>query len=929
MKHTRRILSVFLAVLMVVVVLPVVFGVEIVESGTCGQDGDNVTWKLDSEGTLTISGLGAMKDYNDNIIEGTESPFSQNPRIISVIINDGVTRIGDKTFPLCENLRNVSIPDSVKSIGAYAFERCCLWDLYIPDSVKSIGQNAFALCAGPTTILVDADNPVFASDDNGCLYNKDKTTLIRYPAGNERSSFSVPETVTSIESHAFSNCKDLITVTIPDNVVSIGCYAFGECSFLTNVSIGQNVQSIEDYTFCHCDSLTSLSIPHNVTAIGDYAFIYCNQLTNVTIPNRVTSIGNAAFQNCYSLTSVMIPDSVTHIGFDAFYLCNNLTDVYYTGSEEEWNRIDMTIYGIDLPEEVVIHFNYNPPIETSGQCGNDVYWSFDAFSKTLKISGMGSMWDFDEVPQPWSAFQDDLETVILEDGVTSIGKTAFLDCCQLTSVTIPDSVTSIGGWAFHHCRLLRHLFIPANVTNIGLYVFDGCYNLQSISVDSGNPAFASDDSGCLYNKNKTVLIQYPIGNWRTSFSIPESVTHIGENAFYQCFFLEDVQIPNSVTTIGDGAFFICYNLETVTIPDSVTSIGAYAFVFTGATQFTVDANNPAYVSDESGCLYNKDKTVLIQYPIENERTSFSIPDSVVTIGIAAFSYCNNLIDVTIPNSVTVIETEAFRQCNGLTVITVPDSVMNIGNNAFGFCENLTDVTISNSVTDIGDLAFVDCNRLTRVTIGNGVARIGWSAFNDCSSLTDVYYTGSEDEWNLIETEPLNDPLLNATKHYISADFFVAAVAGEGGSVNGGGTYEKGEQVSLTAVPDTGYHFVGWLDGEETISSNLTYAFTVSGDVTLTAQFVPHQYIETVTQDASCETDGIRIMRCACGDSYTETLPAPGHIDEDNDGVCDVCENKMTGSDHCPRCGRIHNGGFFDGITGFFHRLIYRLTHLFG
>ena len=338
-----------------------------------------------------------------------------------------------------------------------------------------------------------------------------------------------------------------------------------------------------------------------------------------------------------------------------------------------------------------------------------------------------------------------LTSITIPNSVTSIGYAAFEDCTGLTSITIPNSVTSIGNSAFDGCTGLTSITIPNSVTSIGVTAFDGCTGLTSINVTSGNNYY-SDNNGVLFNKKKTELIRYPEGKSQTSYTIPNSVTSIGDGAFLFCAGLTSITIPNSVTSIGDGAFEYCTGLTSITIPNSVTSIGTLAFDgCTGLTSINVASGNN-YYSDNNGVLFNKKKTELIRYPEGKSQTSYTIPNSVTRIGYYAFEDCTGLTSITIPNSVTSIETGAFFYCIGLTSITIPNSVTSIGWEAFEDCTGLTSITIPNSVTSIGD----------------------W-AFRGCTGLKDVYYTGSKDEWEAISIGAGNGCLLNATIHYNGID----------------------------------------------------------------------------------------------------------------------------------------------------------------
>jgi len=562
------------------------------------------------------------------------------------------------------------------------------------------------------------------------LFNKDKTTLIQYPKGNTRTTYTIPDSVTSIGNYAFDGCDRLTSVTIPDSVTSIGNYAFDWCDSLTSVTIGNSVASIGNRAFYNCDSLISITIPDSVTSIGNYAFEDCDRLASVTIPDSVTSIGEKVFIFCDSLTSVTIGNSVTSIGNYAFSNCDSLERI---------------------------------TVDT-----NNKYYSNDEY---------GALFNKDKTTLIQYPMGNTRTTYTIPDSVTSIGNYAFDDCDRLTSVTIPDSVTSIGDYAFYYCKSLTNVTIPDSVTSIGNEAFYACTGLTSITIpDSvtsiGNKAFAYCFS-------------------LTSVTIGNSVTSIGDSAFYDCDNLTSVTIGNSVTSIGLCAFYFCAGLTSITIPDSVTSIGISAFSdCDDLEKITVDINNKYYSNDEYGVLFNKDKTTLIQYPNGNTRTTYTIPDSVTRIGEFAFS----------------------------------DS------------ESLTSVTIGNSVTSIGELAFSDCESLTSVTIAYSVKSIGDYAFSNCDSLTDVYYFGTEDQWNKIRIGYRNELLTNATIHFNS--------------------------------PGKDFH--------------------------------PHSYTSTVTKEATCSATGVKTYVCSCGDTYSKEIPVADHS-LTHETVAPTCKAQGYEYDYCSSC----------------------------
>ena len=315
--------------------------------------------------------------------------------------------------------------------------------------------------------------------------------------------------------------------------------------------------------------------------------------------------------------------------------------------------------------------------DDSGSCGENVTYSFVESTGTLTISGTGAMTNYNSSNRPWYNYRSSIKKVVINNGVTRIGSSAFSGCTGLTSVEIPNSVTSIGIDAFYGCTGLKSITIPSGVTSIGDRAFYGCTEL-------------------------------------TSVTIPNSVTSIGNYAFRGCTGLTSIAIPNSVTSIGKYAFSECTGLTSVTIPNSVTSIGNEAFSgCTGLTSINVAEDNLNYASID-GVLYNKDKNTLIMCPM-GKTGSVTIPNSVTSIGIDAFYGCTGLTSITIPNSVTSIGNSAFSVCTGLTSITIPNSVTSIGIDAFYVCTGLTSVTIGNGVTSIGSSAFSGCTGLTSMT----------------------------------------------------------------------------------------------------------------------------------------------------------------------------------------------------------------------
>ena len=305
----------------------------------------------------------------------------------------------------------------------------------------------------------------------------------------------------------------------------------------------------------------------------------------------------------------------------------------------------------------------------------------------LTISGTGSMPDYTKSSAPWADDRDNIRSVVIEDGVASIGSYAFSGCSNLKSITIPDSVTNVGEYAFIDCNSLE----AVNINDISAWcgikfgIPQAGYDNDDVKNYSTNPlAYA----GALY-------VQGEIAN---DIEIPDNVTSIGPFAFFGCKSLTSIILSNNMTSIEGGTFDGCSNMSSVTIPDSVTSIGKSAFF---------------------GC---------------SSLTSLDIPDGVTDIGSSAFSGCGGLTSITIPDGITSIEFNAFGGCSGLTSIIIPNSVTSIGESAFSRCSGLTSIIIPDSVKTLGTNAFFGCSSLKSITIPDSVTIIERDAFTECNNL---------------------------------------------------------------------------------------------------------------------------------------------------------------------------------------------------
>ena len=787
------------------------------EKGYTYWNEDNLTWTLDADGTLTISGTGAMKDYD---YYNNPSPASQKKDSVKkVVIEDGVTSIRNSAFYDCNSLTSITIPNSVTSIGAYAFSNC----YYL-------------------------------------------------------TNITIPNSVTSIENYAFRSCSSLTSITIPDSVTSIGELAFYSCDSLTSITISNSVTSIGERAFAYCSSLTSITIPDSVTSIGEAAFAGCSSLTSITIPDSVTSIGEYAFQSCSSLTSITIPDSVTSIGDYVFISCSSLTTislscksslkrsdfgkqadlVSYTnqhlltktaakaatcsesGNKEYWtcehcgkyflsdDTNPETAKAVEQSECMIPAIQHKnaitrgavEPTETDPGYSGDrycpdcntvlekgyTYWIEDNLTwklyedGTLNISGTGAMKNYiygnNKSPARLNlsvtsivieegvtsvgdyAFEncdnltsitipgnvesigerafyncDNLTDVTLQDGVKSIGDATFIWCNNLTNIVLPNSITSIGDWAFKDCTSLTSIKIPSSVTSIH-DPFYNCFSLKTISLDCDSPLKRTN-----FGKQADLVSYTPHTLIKTEAK-PVTDDESGNKEYWTCshcgkYFLSDDTNPETATAVELSEIIICNHknaeLRNASEPTE-TSPGYSGDLYCPDCDKVVEKGYTYWIEDnltwklyEDGTLNISGTGAMKDYdsddsPATQKKDSVKkvvIEDDVTSIGNYAFSGCSSLTDITLPSSVTSIKSCAFYKCSQLASIEIPSSVTSIGNSAFKNCTGLTSITIPESVTSIGDSAFRNCTGLTSITISDRVTSIGNYVFWGCSNLTSI------------------------------------------------------------------------------------------------------------------------------------------------------------------------------------------------
>lgn len=684
-----------------------------VQSGKCG---DNVNYTFNMlTGDLRIYGTGEMDNYQSLTLYPRAPWIYETEFVKSVVIEEGVTSIGDDAFYSCENLEKVTIASSVKRIGTAAFIYCVSLDhidipdgvetiddgafwqceglktVSIPKSVLSLKNNSFYYCSSIEAITVDAENPNYSSDEYGVLFDKNKTVLIRYPSGSAYTNYTVPESVTEIEHYSFTHSENLKNIVFPDGLKKIGAEAFLSCS-----------------------SLTELSFPDSLETLDSYSFYYCTGLKSLSIPKGVKTIGPSAFRHCEALETINLPDSLEKIDMDAFEV------TAFSENEANW-------------ENGVLY------------CGKYLLGVKEDFKGKLVIkNGTRMIADFavnrcktlTEVTMPDSliiigegAFNmcDALQNVIIPASVTTLIGSTFRFCDSLVSVTVPETVTVMGDQVFYNCENLESVEIKAKVSTIGHSMFYDCPKLTSVKLPDtvktiDEAAFRECDS------LETIVL-------------PEGLEVIAEEGFAWSPKLTNINLPESLTTIGRNAF-ISTNINNITIPKNVSSIGENAFDNTAnLTNFAVDENNSSFTYDGKA-LYTKDKTRLLCYFIGNNDTVYAIEENV-----------------------TQIDGYAFYGNTNLERITIPDGVIQMGGSAFGNCSSLKSAAIGNGIQTLNTYTFRNCTSLEKVYIPDSLTEIIYYAFSGCGNIKDVYFGGSQEEWSQIRYLSRVSEFENATVHY--------------------------------------------------------------------------------------------------------------------------------------------------------------------
>jgi len=624
------------------------------KGGTCGT---NLTWELDTAGVLSITGSGAMNNYSYTSYGGTLAPWNDYAaEVKSITMAEGITHIGDYAFDDCTKVTQVTIPASVKTIGTAIFH----------------------YCTGLQQINVASGNTAFASN-GGVLFSKDSTVLHVFPANKGVSSYTIPNTVTTVADYAFYKCSSLTSiqfgskvttignhafaasgltqVTVPSTVTNFGYGAFSQCSYLTSATVPGSVKTLGSSTFGQCSRLTSVTLGTGITSIGDSAFDRCSSLKSIVIPAGVTTIGAEAFWQCTALKLVVIPSTVTRINNNAFHSCNSLDHILYTGkvpsyigdnNESYMNKAVKHTYASGTEAVLNADGTVTCSLCACAHTGTHTYQD-NADGKTHKSVCVSC----GEVVSSGESHYFENSSSYCKCGVGTCGVSLTWTFDESTgTLTISGTGDMKDGtkpWYDWRSKI-KTVIIGEGCTSIGSQAFATTADIASITSVSLPSTLKSIGYNAFYANAKLA-----------SVTLPASLESIEGYAFGQCDALTTLTIPDSVTTIGDKAFVGCDNLASISIGKALQTLdpegNSIAHVFNnidGLKTLTVSADNP-YFAAQDNVLYTKDLRALVAFPMNRAGSELVVPYEVSRINSYAFNNPANLTKITFQTSAPVFD----------------------------------------------------------------------------------------------------------------------------------------------------------------------------------------------------------------------------------------------------------------------------------
>lgn len=699
------------------------------------------------------------------ITDATQIPsgaFANNKNITKIVLNDGITSIGDFAFqnnPWYKSLTdefvidgdnvlikyngtksNVVIPDTVKHIAGGVFKNNTkISAVTLPDKLLSIGENTFNGCTNLTAMTIpksvikiggnaipDACTISVYRPSAGYDYRSTNRIVLNssFATGNETYYYIVNDDGCAEIIGCTTTSTELTVPTDFDGIVvnKIGDYGFANCTTLNSITIPANILNIGKYAFTGCTGLVNATIPTTVNTVGDYAFNNCTGLKNVTISEGVQALGEGAFYNCISLIEAVVPDTAKYVGSYAFYNCTSMVTATIGTTAESIG--DYTFYNCEKLENIVVGYS----VKTIGDYAfyNCALGRVSIPSATVSIGNYAF------------AENDKMTKATLRKNLLTIGNGAFRNCGVLATITIPATVTSIGIEAFENCSSIPKVTIPVGVTEINDRAFSNCSSLANVTISG---AVTRIGISAFYNNAFENII------------LPETVEVLGDSAFRQCANLKEITLPDALNTIGDAVFLKCSALYRISLPDSVTSVGKSVFFYNNDITVEIRKNSGA-VAD--GLL-------------KQQGVHHVILDADITaIGNNVFDSCYELSTVTYGNetvnpgeyklspAIKTIGSEVFKDNAMLRNLIVPDTLEKVGENAFynviqsGYhCKDVTvtfyyvggavaanildsqyvwHIVVNDNIHTLGDKAFYNIPVLETVSLPDTISFVGSNVF---------------------------------------------------------------------------------------------------------------------------------------------------------------------------------------------------------
>lgn len=666
-----------------------------------------------------IPAEGEVKYIGANAVE------VENKRLTEYIVKEGTKTISDRCFYNCTNMTSIDLPAEMVYVGSEAFYGCN--NLPIVNFVRY--ADSYAIKATNNTLMeyTIKEGTTMLGDD--LFYGCSSMQKINIPDGvisigrsafyncHQLEEFQVPSSVSNIGDYAFYRCSKLASaIEIPSAVEELGAYVFNECQALPSVTLNEGLKSIGQYAFRGCTNLASLSIPSTVTSIGNYAFNGCASLaSSIEIPSGVETIGSYAFDGCSSLMSLTLNEGLETIGEYAFRSCSKISS-------------------LSIPSTVT----------SIGQCA---FYGCSSIASEITIpSGVNEISN--------NAFYGctSIPSVVINEGVGSIGSEVFRNCYKISSVLIPSTVSSIGDRAFNNCSLLKDVVLPEGVTRLNSEVFRYCSSLFSLELPSTIEAIYSSSIPETLSKLVCKAKTPPSGspNQNTIVFVPEGCGEAYDTIWTNNVIVEGkgVSVDVNITTPGTFGLEVLKqadylkDVNYLKVGGSLNSDDLVLLRGSLPNLVEIDYSDLKVEDFTSSYAPSNNKFISIVLPKSLKKISSGVsspnlrsvvvPEGVTSIGSDVFRYCSMLKDVTLPSTLKSIGNYCFYQTK-IENIILPEGLTSLGQDSFRKTR-ISEIVIPDSIEILTSCVFYECSRLTNVVLPKNLREIGHSAFNSCSNL---------------------------------------------------------------------------------------------------------------------------------------------------------------------------------------------------